>query len=60
MNQDDVKEMLNRCLLMARTADDFTKRRLLDLASIYEARLQGKLPAKKLIGIAVPGENKPD
>jgi hypothetical protein len=44
MNQDDLKEILNRCRLLAATADAFTKRRLLDLASKYETRLEGRTP----------------
>ena len=41
MRKQDLKEMASRCRLMAGTADKFTKRRLLDLASKYEARLEG-------------------
>jgi hypothetical protein len=48
MKKDDLKEMANRCRLMAGTADAFTKRRLLDLASRYEARIDSppRLPQK--------------
>jgi hypothetical protein len=49
MNKDDIKERANRCRLMAGTADAFTKRRLLDLASKYEARLAGPSPAANKI-----------
>jgi hypothetical protein len=47
MKKDDLKEMAKRCRLMARTADSFTKRRLLDLASRYEARLTSRPPPPK-------------
>jgi len=49
MKPGDLKEMANRCRLMAGTADAFTKRRLLDLASKYEARLEGRSHAAKRI-----------
>jgi hypothetical protein len=42
MRKDDLKEMANRCRLMAGTADKFTKRRLLDLAEKYEARIEDR------------------
>ena len=41
MKKQDLREMAIRCRLMAGTADAFTKRRLIDLASKYEARLEG-------------------
>jgi hypothetical protein len=44
MKKQDLKEMANRCRLMAGTADEFTKRRLLDLATKYEARIEGDRP----------------
>jgi hypothetical protein len=44
MKKEDLKEMASRCRIIARTADEFTKRRLLDLATKYEARLEGRLP----------------
>jgi hypothetical protein len=47
MRKEDLREMVNRCRLMAGTADEFTKRRLLDLASKYEARLQSRSPPYK-------------
>jgi hypothetical protein len=34
--------MARRCRLISGTADEFTKRRLLHLASKYEARLEGR------------------
>ena len=40
MKKDDLKEMANRCRLIARTADKFTRIRLLELASKYEAQLE--------------------
>jgi hypothetical protein len=44
MKKEDLKEMAQRCRLMAGTADEFTKRRLLDLATRYEARIEGDRP----------------
>jgi hypothetical protein len=47
MRKEDLKEMASRRRLMACTADEFTKRRLLDLASKYEARLESQSPPAK-------------
>ena len=50
--------MAQRCRLMADTADDFTRRRLLDLALKYEARYEGKsLASKRLSSISVDSMN---
>ena len=40
MKKETLKEMASRCRLIARTADKFTKIRLLELASKYEAQLE--------------------
>jgi hypothetical protein len=61
MRKEDLKEMANRCKLMAGTADEFTKRRLLDLASKYEARIESRSPpAKKAYHGRHRGEGDPD
>lgn len=40
LKKDDLKEMAGRFRLIARTADKFTRIRLLELASKYEAQLE--------------------
>jgi hypothetical protein len=61
MRKKDLKEMAIRCRLMAGTADEFTKRRLLDLASKYEARLESQSPsAKSAFRDCHRGEGNPD
>jgi hypothetical protein len=58
MKQEDLKEMAQRCRLIADTADDFTKKRLLDLALKYEARYEGRsLASKRLSSISVDSMN---
>jgi hypothetical protein len=60
MQQEDLKEMAARCRLLAGSADEFTKRRLLDLALRYEARFEGRsLASKRLSAISVNGSNRP-
>jgi hypothetical protein len=58
MKQEDLKEMAQRCRLMADTADEFTRKRLLDLALKYEARYEGRsLASKRLSSISVDSVN---
>jgi hypothetical protein len=53
--------MINRCRLMAGTADAFTRRRLLDLALKYEARLESRSPpTKKAHPDHQRGDDNPD
>jgi hypothetical protein len=60
MQQEDLKEMAERCRLLAGSADEFTKRRLLDLALRYEARFEGRsLASKRLSSILVNGSSRP-
>jgi hypothetical protein len=47
MKKEDLKEMASRCKLIARTADKFTRIRLLELASKYEAQLERRSPPVK-------------
>ena len=42
MDESFLKEHAARCRSLADNADEFTKRRLLDLASRYENRLRGQ------------------
>jgi hypothetical protein len=52
MKQEDLKEMAGRCRSLADKADEFTKKRLLELALTYEARFEGRsLAYKKLISL---------
>ena len=39
MRIEDLKEQVERCRRLAKGADPFTSKRLLDLASEYEARI---------------------
>jgi hypothetical protein len=58
MQQEDLREMAERCRLIAGSADEFTKRRLLDLALKYEARVEGRsLASKRLSSIPVNSLN---
>jgi hypothetical protein len=58
MKQEDLKEMAQRCRLIADTADDFTKKRLLDLALKYEARSEGRsLASQRLSSLSLNSEN---
>ncbi|WP_156898656.1 hypothetical protein [Bradyrhizobium erythrophlei] len=47
MKKEDLKEMASRCRLIARKADKFTRIRLLELASKYEAQLERRSPPVK-------------
>jgi hypothetical protein len=47
MKRETLKEMAGRCRLIARTADKFTRIRLLELASKYEAELERRSPPVK-------------
>jgi hypothetical protein len=60
MKPEDLKEMAGRCRRLAGAADAFTRRRLLDLALKYEARLEGRsLASKRLGAIAATGQGDP-
>ncbi len=47
MKQEDLKTMAERCRVIAEVADDFTRKRLLDLALTYEARAEGGSSASR-------------
>ena len=56
MKQEDLKTMADRCRALADSADEFTKKRLLELALKYEARVEGRsLASKRLSSIAANG-----
>ena len=57
MKPEDLKELAGRCRRLAGTADAFTKRRLLDLALKYEARLEGRSLASKRLGAIAAAEH---
>jgi hypothetical protein len=44
MNLSTLKEQAERCRRLAKHADSFTQRRLLDLASEYEAQIAKREP----------------
>jgi len=52
MDSSFIKEQADRCRSLAENADQFTKRRLLDLAAKYEDRLS--LPSRASRTIAIP------
>jgi hypothetical protein len=52
MDSSFLKEQAMRCRGLAENADQFTKRRLLDLAAKYEDRLN--LPSRASRTIAIP------
>ena len=54
MRQEDLKEMAERCRFLASNADDFTKKRLMDLALKYEARSEGRSIASKMLSRSIP------
>jgi hypothetical protein len=53
MDSSFLKEHAARCRSLAEIADEFTKRRLLDLAEKYDARLGRPSPATRTLGIPV-------
>jgi hypothetical protein len=57
MKQEDLKELARRCRSIAVRADDFTKKRLLNLALKYEAGSEGRSLATRDLG-ALPAKNQ--
>lgn len=53
MDSSFLKEQANRCRSLAENADQFTKRRLLDLAARYDAR--SDLPSRASRALGIPG-----
>jgi hypothetical protein len=51
MDSSFLKEQASRCRSLAESADQFTKRRLLDLAERYEDRLGHPSRASRALGI---------
>ena len=45
MDTNFLKAQAERCRLLAENADEFTKRRLLDLAASYDKRVKGAGPS---------------
>jgi hypothetical protein len=61
MKKEDLKEMASRCRLFARTADKFTRIRLLELAAKYEAQLESRsAAARNAYSDHQPSERNPD
>ena len=46
--------MAERCRFLASNADNFTKKRLMDLALKYEARSEGRSIASKMLSRSIP------
>jgi hypothetical protein len=57
MDSSFLKEQANRCRSLAENADQFIKRRLLDLAARYDARYDVKsgLPSRASRTLGIPG-----
>ncbi len=56
MKQEDLKTMADRCRMIAEGADEFTRRRIIDLAPQYEARSERRsLASRRLGSIAANG-----
>jgi hypothetical protein len=53
MDSSFIKEQADRCRRLAENADQFTKRRLLDLAAKYDDRLG--LPSRASRTLGIPG-----
>jgi hypothetical protein len=54
MKQEDLRTLADRCRSLAESADAFTKKRLVDLALKYEARVEGRsLASKRLSSMAI-------
>jgi hypothetical protein len=53
MDNSFLKEQAARCRSLAEIADHFTKRRLLDLAEKYDARLGS--PSRASLALRIPG-----
>jgi hypothetical protein len=51
MDSSFLEAQANRCRSLAENADQFTKRRLLDLAAKYYARLGHPSPASRTLGM---------
>jgi hypothetical protein len=51
MDNSFLKEQVERCRRLAENTDQFTKRRLLDLAEKYESRLGHPSRASRVLGI---------
>jgi hypothetical protein len=51
MDNSFLKEQADRCRRLAENADQFTKRRLLDLAEKYDDRLGHPSRASRVLGI---------
>jgi hypothetical protein len=60
MDNSFLEEQAARCRKLAGSADQFTKRRLLDLAASYEDRLRGKPSrATRLMNLPTQMPNAP-
>ena len=53
MRDEDIKELVERCRILAGRADIFTKKRLQDLALRYEAMYEKRPAAAKIVSLSV-------
>jgi hypothetical protein len=60
MDDEFIRELATRCRSLAEKADDFTKRRLLDLAASYESKVGRPSRATSLLRITLDLPRGPD
>ena len=58
MDMNFLKAQAERCRLLAESADEFTKRRLLDLAAHYDRRIKAAAPLVATRFLKVPLNTK--
>jgi hypothetical protein len=58
MDTNFLKAQAERCRVLAESADEFTKRRLLDLAARYDRRIKAAAPSVATRFLKAPFNNK--
>jgi hypothetical protein len=58
VDTDFLKAHAARCRLLAENADEFTKRRLLDLAARYDKRIEAAEPSSATRSLKAPPNTK--
>jgi hypothetical protein len=59
MREQDLKLLAERCQILADQADDFTKKRLQDLARRYEGISKGSLDGPKVVALSTNVASQP-
>jgi hypothetical protein len=59
MKEGDIKQLVERCRSLARNADTFTKKRLLDLALRYEAMCEKQRGTPKVVSLSMKVISRP-